>query len=90
MAFGVEWAPRGDDDFQRLPPLLASKVLDAIDQLALDPVRLSRPGRRGHGIYQRYSFEAKDKGDDVLVTIVFQYRQDEMAFEIMGIGLQYR
>ena len=89
MPFGVEWAPRGEDDYHRLPELLASRLLDQIERLAQDPVRLSTPPRRSGEVYQRYAYEdVTDDGNDVRVEILFQYTQDEMSIEILGVGLR--
>jgi len=90
MPFGVEWAPRGDDDYNRLPPLLASRVLEEIDKLAANPLHLSRPAKGPNQLYQRHVFLCEHDGEEVVVTIVFQYSQDELSIEIMGIGLPYR
>jgi hypothetical protein len=43
VSYSVAYSPEAEDDLAKLPPLVASFVLDEIDRLATDPVRLSRP-----------------------------------------------
>ena len=90
MPFGVRWAPRAQDDLRRLPPALAGRCLDAVDRLAADPVRLSHGPRLAHEVYQRYSVWAQtDQGEECLLTVLFQYSQDEIDIEIIGLGVAY-
>jgi hypothetical protein len=85
MGFAVDWAPRAEDSLNQLPLPLLQLATDAVYRLADDPVRLSRPPKQGTELYQRY-VEDHTVGDDRhRITILFQYSQDEMAIEIMGV-----
>jgi len=85
MGFAVEWAPRAEDDLDRLPVRLLSFVIDGIYQFADDPVRLSRRPSLANQVYQRYSFSIDLPGESFEVLVFFQYTQDEMAIEIAGV-----
>ena len=41
MSYAVVWAPEAEADYDKLPPLIQSHLLDEIDLLAQDPVGLS-------------------------------------------------
>ena len=43
MSYSVAYSPEAESDLAKLPPLVASFLLDEIDRLATDPVGLSRP-----------------------------------------------
>jgi hypothetical protein len=43
VSYAVAYSPEAEEDLGKLPPLVASFVLDEIDRLAADPVALSRP-----------------------------------------------
>ena len=88
MGFAVDWAPRAEDDLDRLPIGLLRTVIDIVYKLAEDPVRLSRPPRLGAGLYQRYTTDIEVGPGRSRVTVVFQYTQDEMAIEVMGITVE--
>jgi hypothetical protein len=88
MGFAVEWAPRAEDDLDRLPLGLLQIVIDEVYKLADNPVRLSRPPRRGAGMYQRYQADVSIGPGRTRITILFQYTQDEMAIEIMGVSTE--
>jgi hypothetical protein len=45
MPYSVSWLPTADDDLTRIAsidPVAASKILDLVDNLASDPIGLSR------------------------------------------------
>src|SRR5262249_4316729 len=42
IAYSVAFAPAAEEDFERLPPMVASLVLDKVDGLCADPVRLGQ------------------------------------------------
>jgi hypothetical protein len=85
MGFAVDWALRAEDDLDRLPIDLLRPVIDEIYRLAEDPVHLSSPPRLGMGLFQRYYFDLDYQGQSHRFTILFQYTQDEMAIEIIGV-----
>lgn len=85
MGFAVDWAPRAEDSLNQLPLALLQAATDAVYRLADDPVRLSQPPKHRTELYQRY-VEHHGIGDERhRITILFQYSQDEMAIEIMGV-----
>lgn len=85
MPFAVEWARRAEDDLDRLPIGVLQIVIDEVYKLAENPVRLSRRPRRGTGMFQRYQSDLVIGGTRTRITIIFQYTQDEMAIEVMGV-----
>ena len=84
MGFAIECARRAEDDLDRLPPGLLQAAIDAVYRLADDPVRLSRPPDYGQ-TFQRYISTLRVDDEEVLLTVIFQYTQDEMAIEIAGV-----
>ncbi len=56
MSYDVRLTPDAERDYARLPPMLASYVLDQLDTLAADPVGLSRPPSFPHPLFQKYQF----------------------------------
>ena len=88
MGFAVEWAPRAEDDLDRPPLGLLQIAVDEVYKLADNPVRLSRPPRRGAGMYQRYQTDVSIGPGRTRITILFQDTQDEMAIEIMGVSTE--
>lgn len=88
MGFAVDWAPRAEDDLNRLPLSILQEVVDGVYQLAENPVGLSyRPTILGQ-VYQRYQFTIVRQGESFRVQIMFQYTQDEMAIEILGVVVE--
>ena len=88
MSYAVELTPVAEGDLDSLPPMLASHVLEQLDRLAADPVRLSRRGSFPHPLYQKYQFYwPPDAPREAEVTILFRYSQDETTLEIVGIGV---
>jgi hypothetical protein len=89
MTYGVEFAPPADEAISSLPPLVASGVLDGIDRLAEDPVRLSRPShfpyRPGRQMYQ---FWVEAEGTRWWITVFFRYAQDEERIVILDLAAQ--
>ena len=86
MSYDVRLTPDAERDYARLQPLLASHVHDQLERLAADPVGLSQRPSFPHPLYQKYQFFWPPDSEDVHVTILFQYSQDETAIEIVGIG----
>ena len=88
MGFAVDWAPRAEDDLDRLPLGILQMVIDVVYKLADDPVRLSRPPRLGMGLYQRYQTDVQIGPGRLRITVIFQFTQDEMAIEVMGVTVE--
>jgi hypothetical protein len=86
MRYGIEFTPRADDDFNALPPVVASKVLDELDELAKDPAARSRPSHFPH-LPGRQLFQSRieTEGDVWWITILFRYAQDEQNLVILDI-----
>ena len=79
MPFAVEWEDEAEQDLDTLPPLIASQVLDQIDRLAEDPVRLSKPSFFPYRPAQAFRFPCSFEGRTYHVTILFRYRADEQG-----------
>ncbi len=79
MRFAVEWEDEAEQDLAALPPLLASHVLDEIDRLADDPVRLSRPSHFPYRPAQAFQFSGELEGRTYYLTVLFHYREDEQG-----------
>jgi hypothetical protein len=86
MGYGVEFSPQADEDLNKLPPVVASAVLDEIDRLAEDPVAKSKPSHfpylPGRQIYQH---RVDAEGEAWWVTVIFHYSQDEERIVILDI-----
>jgi hypothetical protein len=90
MSYAVSLTSEAERDLARLPPMLASHVLDQLEVLAKDPVRLSRPPSFPHPLYQKYQFFwPPDAPPEAHITILFRYSQDETTLEVVGIGVVY-
>jgi len=90
MNYGVRWKPEADEDFDRIAsrhPIAASFILDQVDKLAEDPVRMGRRPSFPHQLLPKLQFWAP--ADNVLlhVTVLFRYSQDERWIEIVAIGV---
>jgi hypothetical protein len=85
MSYGVELTRAADDAFNQLPPMVASTVLDRLDDLARDPIGLGRPS---HFPYlpgrQLFQFWAESEGR-WWVTILFRFSQDEQRVVILDV-----
>ena len=89
MTYGVRWLPSAEADLTRVASIdaaAASEVLDRIDELAADPVGLSRRAGFPHPPFQKFQFWT----GDLFVTVLFQYAQDESSIEIVAIGFVRR
>lgn len=87
MSYDVELTPEAEDDIRKiadLDPLLASHVIDHLDQLSKDPVGLSR--RRGfpHLPGQQYPFYSPDGTHRFIV--LFNYGLGESKLVILAVG----
>ena len=89
MSYGVKWAPEADEDLSRIAlkhPVAASFILDRIDELGEDPVRLSQPPSFPHRLIPKFQFWAPADEVRLHVTVLFRYSIDEKFIEIVGIG----
>jgi hypothetical protein len=88
MSYGVEFTAQADDDLAKLPPLVASNVLDQLERLAEDPVGLARPSRfpflPGRMMFQ---FNAEVEGS-WWITALFRYSEDERRIIILDLSAQ--
>lgn len=90
MSYQVRLSPVAEGDLSRMNGMLAHHVLDQLEQLAGNPVGLSRPPSFPHPLYQKYQFFwPPDAQPEAHVTVLFQYSQDETALEIVAIGVVY-
>ena len=75
MSYAVVLGPEAEEDLARLPPLVASFLLDELDRLAADPVALSRPS---HVPYppnaQAFRTRFEHEGVRYFFHIQFKYR----------------
>jgi mRNA-degrading endonuclease RelE of RelBE toxin-antitoxin system len=90
MSYAVVWGPEAEADYAQLPPLVQSKLLDAIDELASDPVRLSV---RSHFPYRidRQLYWASVKHEDgrtYHINVLFRYVPDETTIYLTEIAWQ--
>jgi hypothetical protein len=85
MSYGVEFTPAADDAFAQLAPLVASAVLDRLDDLARDPANLGRPS---HFPYlpgrQFYQFWVETEGRWWL-TVLFRFSTDERRIIVLDV-----
>lgn len=86
MSYAVVWEPDAQQDLDRLPPLLASVILDEIDRLAQRPTELSLPPSFPHPLFPKYQFWGFNGKHRYHVTVLFQYSQDERSIHILYIG----
>ena len=90
MSYAVVWGPEAEADYARLPPLVQSRLLDAIDRLASDPARLSV---RSHFPYRidRQLFRTSVEYEDARtyhINVLFKYGPDESTIYLTEIAWQ--
>ena len=89
MSYGVELGPEAEADVAKLPPLVASFVLDALERLATDPVNLGRPPhfpyRPTGRAFRCGPFE--HEGVRYSFYVAFRYTQDEQRIHIDFIAV---
>jgi hypothetical protein len=86
MSFAVGWEAEAEEDLQRLPPVLASAVLDELDRIAVSPTRLSKPSHFPYRPAQAYEFSREFQGRTYYLTLLFHYGQDEQTIVLDAIG----
>ena len=90
MSYGVRWKPEADEDFARIAarhPVAPSFILDQIDRLAEDPIRLCRRPSFPHLPLPKFQFWATAERVFLHVTVLFRYAQDEQFLEVLAIGI---
>ena len=90
MSFAVEWGTEAEEDLDRLPPLLASIILDQVDLLAANPTRLSRPSHFPYRPSQAFEFSRRFEARTYYITVLFHYGQDEQTIVVDAIGCNPR
>jgi hypothetical protein len=86
MSYNVAFEDEASEGLLRLPPVIASKVLDQIDMLAADPAALSRPSYFPYlPIGQIYQFWCEDVEHRFWISIFFQYSTDESSIIVLAI-----
>lgn len=85
MSYGVEFTSKADEAFGELAPMVASAVLDHLDDLARDPLNLGRPS---HFPYlpgrQLFQFWVETEGR-WWVTVLFRFSADERRIIILDV-----
>ena len=85
MIYDVVFGPSAGEDFDNIgDPVLQSHVLDELDKLAADPVRLSRRAGFPHLLGQKYQFWSPDR--TVYFTVLFIY-QGPNTIHLLNIGV---
>jgi len=90
MSFAVEWEDEAEQDLAALPPLLASQVLDRLDEMTKDPVRRSRPTHFPYRPAQCFEFPVHFEGVTYHFSVLFHYRPDEQGIILEAIGCMPR
>ena len=90
MSYAVVWGPEAEEDYFKLPPLVQSHLLDELDRLAEDPVRLST---RSHFPYridrQLFRPASRREGDCTYhIVVLFKYLPNEQAIYLTDIAFQ--
>ena len=86
MSYNVAFEDEASEGLLRLPPLIASKVLDEIDRLAQVPAGLSRPSYFPYlPVGQIYQFWCETAEDRFWISIFFQYSPDETSIVVLAI-----
>ena len=86
MSYNVAYEDEASEGLLRLPPVIASKVLDEIDKLAEDPAGLSRPSYFPYlPVGQIYQFWCEDGDRRFWVSVFFQYSPDETSIIILAV-----
>jgi hypothetical protein len=90
MTYGVSYEQEAEDDLDRIAnkfgPLLASYVMDQIDECAKDPVNRSRRASFPHLPYPKFQFWGPNEEKRFHFTVLFRYLQDERTLSIVAIG----
>jgi hypothetical protein len=85
MSYAVDLAPQVIAELQRLPAAVAEYMLDQIDVLARDPVRLSQPGAGAYPFLQVFEFGRSSPGDPHHFQLLFIYSQDEQTIHVVEV-----
>jgi hypothetical protein len=89
MSYNVAYQDEASKALSKLPPIIASKILDEIDRLAQDPAALSRPSYFPYQpIGQIYQFWCEDTEHRFWISIFFQYSIDEISIIVLAISAQ--
>jgi len=88
MSYAVEFTRKARDQFDDLPPVVGSHVLDRIELLALDPTTLGRPGGKAFDGHQVYQFWGTGEANRWWITVAFHFSQDERSLVIDGVVIQ--
>ena len=90
MGYGIIYSAEADADYRRIVakhPIVASRILDEIDKLAVDPVSLALRPSFPHQFFPKYQFWADIESGRCFITILFQYAVNESDILIRGIGI---
>jgi hypothetical protein len=86
MGYGVELTRQADEDLDKLPAVVASRMLDELDRLAEDPVALSKPSHFPY-LPGRQLFQTRIDAEDRVwwFTVLFRYSEDERNLIILDV-----
>ncbi len=92
MSFAVVLSPEAEEDLGKLPPLVASYVLDELDRLAANPGGLRRPSHFPYlpGAQAFHCEPYEHEGVRYFPYVQFKYGQDEQSLYILFIAMPHR
>lgn len=83
MKYNADFEADARERCRKLPPLLASKVYEAIEILCANPTGLSRPSHFPHPLhFQLFETHFGHDGGRYLLKVFFHYSQDEQTLLI--------
>ena len=85
MSYALNLTRRFERRWQSLPLEIEEGVLDALEDLARYPTRLSRKSRKASQRFQVFRFTGSGTGGAGRFEIRFQYGQDEQTLHILDI-----
>jgi hypothetical protein len=88
MPFGVVMSQTAKRELERLPPALQDHIVNAIEQLAANPMQLSRPSVFPWPATQQLfrPDPVDEEGIRHEFVILFRYGQDEQTICVNNIG----
>jgi len=85
MPYEVELSPKADERLSALDPVIQSRFLDCLDELATDPVAKSRPSYFPYAPgYQLYTCNFEANGRKHFFAVLFRYSADETTLLVHG------
>jgi hypothetical protein len=91
VPYKIVFLSRADEDFNRIAtgnPIAASKLLDKLDEIAVNPGIHDKPGGMPYPPYPQFRIwlPADNQEDKLYIVVLFTYSLDENTIEIRALA----